>query len=40
MMKWSMETVRFGAGSVGIVFVSLVLIGAQFITGSGQFPLA
>jgi hypothetical protein len=29
-----METVRFGAGSVGIVLVSLVLVGAQFVTGS------
>lgn len=40
MMKWSMETVRFGAGSVGILFVSLILVGAQFVTGVAKFPLA
>ena len=40
MMKWSMERIRFGAGSAGIAIVALVIAGAQFIAPAAQFPIA
>ena len=39
MSKWNMDAIRLGGGSIGIVLVSLVLAGAQLLSGSAQAPI-